>query len=70
MVTCCATGADYNVIGGQLFWRRQPKVACLLIVQAPWPHISLHLLMLAVGRTHEMFHNRDGEGEGGRGTGG
>ena len=54
-VTCCATGADHDVIGGQLFWSRQPKVAGLLVVDAPWPHIGLHLLIHAVANTHDTY---------------
>ena len=55
VATCCATGADHNVIGGQLFGSRQPKVAGLLIVDAPWPHIGLHLSTHAVAHIHTTY---------------
>lgn len=56
--TCCSTGAHHNVIRGQLFWSRQPKVAGLFIIDALRPHISLHLLMHAVARTYKTYINR------------
>jgi len=42
-LTSSATGADHNVVDGQLLWAGQAKVVGLLVIEAVWSDIFLHL---------------------------